>query len=209
VRGQELPGYREEEGVAEDSRTETYLAARFFIDNWRWAGVPFTVRTGKRLPTRVTEAVIHFKQTPHRLFGRPSERCYDCNQLIIRIQPDEGILMKFNMKQPGNGFETKTVNMDFRYAELSDVYTPEAYERLLLDSMIGDATLYARSDAVEACWAFVDPILKAWQEGSTPLYGYPSGTWGPKEAQGLLGDPETDWRYPCRNLAEDGEFCEL
>ncbi len=210
VRGQRLPGYRAEEGVADDSKTETYVAVKFYIDNWRWAGVPFFVRTGKRLPTRITEAVIHFKQPPHRLFGRRDEACYDCNQMILRIQPDEGILMKFNLKLPGSGFEVKTVNMDFHYSELSDVYSPEAYERLLLDSMIGDATLYARSDAVEACWRFVDPILEAWKSiPETKLFGYPSETWGPLEARDLLDHPELDWRYPCRNLADGGEFCEL
>jgi glucose-6-phosphate 1-dehydrogenase len=210
VRGENIAAYRSEPGVAADSKTNTYVAVKLFVDNWRWGGVPFYVRTGKRLPTRVTEAVIHFKQIPHRLFGRLSDACYGCNQLVIRIQPDEGILMTFNMKLPGSGFEIKKVSMDFRYSELSDVYTPEAYERLLLDSMIGDATLHARSDAVEACWEFVDPILKAWESNpETKLYGYPAGTWGPREAQALFDDPALDWRYPCRNLAEDGEFCEL
>jgi glucose-6-phosphate 1-dehydrogenase len=210
IRGRRAAGYREEPGVAADSKTETYVAVKFNIDNWRWADVPFYVRTGKRLPTRVTEAVIHFRRIPHRLFGRDSDECYGCNQLVIRIQPDEGILMKFNMKLPGSGFEIKSVNMDFHYSELADVYTPEAYERLLLDAVIGDATLYARSDAVEACWRFVDPILKRWRaHPETKLYGYPSGTWGPREARALFDDPTDDWRYPCRNLTQDGEFCEL
>ena len=209
VRGKAVPGYRDEDGVPPDSKTETYAAVRLFVDNWRWAGVPFTVRTGKRLPTRVTEVVIHFKQTPHRLFSPAADGCYGCNSLILRIQPDEGILMKFNMKLPGSGFDVKDVAMDFHYADLADVYAPEAYERLLLDCMIGDATLYARSDAVEACWTFVDPILKAWTDDSIPLFGYPAGTWGPLEARALLGDPALDWRYPCRNLSNDGTYCEL
>ena len=182
-------------------------AVRLELDNWRWAGVPFYVRTGKRLPTRVTEVVIHFKQTPHRLFGRRTEEGYGCNSLILRIQPDEGIQMKFNLKLPGSGFETKDVAMDFRYASLSDVYSPEAYERLLLDSMVGDATLYARSDAVEACWSFVDPILEAWKRRpEIKLYGYPAGTWGPPEARDLMGNPTLDWRYPCRNLADEERY---
>jgi glucose-6-phosphate 1-dehydrogenase len=186
------------------------VAVKFFIDNWRWAGVPFYVRTGKRLPTRVTEIVIHYQQIPHHLFGKPSELCYGCNQLIIRIQPDEGILMKFNMKLPGAGFGIRTVNMDFHYSDLTNVYVPDAYERLLLDSMLGDATLYARGDAVEACWQFVDPILKVWdRDPDIKLYGYPAGTWGPEEARQLFLDPALDWRYPCKNLSEDGEYCEL
>ena len=210
IAGKTIPGYRDENGVDAASKTETYAAVKFFIDNWRWADVPFLVRTGKRLPTRVTEAVIHFKQAPHRLFGANTETCYGCNQLIMRIQPDEGILIKFNMKLPGGGFDIRTVNMDFHYSELSDVYTPEAYERLLLDSMIGDATLYARYDAVEACWKFVDPILEEWKRNPNfALHGYPAGTWGPKAARSLFDAPDVDWRYPCKNLASDGEYCEL
>jgi glucose-6-phosphate 1-dehydrogenase len=210
VRGEKLAAYRAEKGVAEDSKTETYVAVKFFVENWRWAGVPFYVRTGKRMPARVTEVVIHFKQTPHNLFGKPSDECFSCNDLILRIQPDEGILMRFNLKLPGSGFDVKKVDMNFHYADLADVYTPEAYERLLLDSILGDATLYARSDAVEACWTFVEPILKAWQSDSgAKLYGYPAGTWGPKEARMLLEEEGSDWRYPCRNMAEMGDYCEL
>ena len=210
IRGQNVSAYRDEQGVPPDSKTPTYVAVKLFIDNWRWSGIPFYVRTGKRLPTRVTEVAIHFKQTPHHFFGRPQDQLFESNKLIIRIQPDEGILMKFNMKLPGGGFRVKTVNMDFHYADLADVYVPEAYERLLLDCMLGDATLFARGDAVEACWAFVDPILKAWKSNSKiKVCGYPAGTWGPKEATELFGDPKMDWRYPCKNLAEDGEYCEL
>ncbi len=212
VGGTPVPGYREEEGVTSDSKTETFLAVKFFIDNWRWSGVPFYVRTGKRLPTRVTEAVITFKHTPQQLF-RSSNTGEDreCNQLVIRIQPDEGILVRFNMKLPGAEFNMKTVAMDFHYSDLADVYTPEAYERLLLDAMIGDSTLYTRNDAVEACWRFVQPILDAWtnQPDQIKLYGYPAGTWGPREAHGLFDKEGQDWRYPCRNLAENGDFCEL
>ena len=210
VRGQAVRGYREEEAVAGTSKTETYVAVKLFIDNWRWAGVPFFVRTGKRLPTRVTEVVIHFRQTPHRLFGARDADCFGCNQLVMRIQPDEGILLRFNMKLPGSGFETKTVSMDFHYADLADIYAPEAYERLLLDCMVGDATLYARSDAVEACWEFVDPMLRAWAENPrVKLYGYAAGTWGPRQARDLFPESEMDWRHPCRNLADEGAMCEL
>ena len=210
IRGKKILSYRSETGVRPDSKTPTYVAVKFYIDNWRWNGIPFYVRTGKRLPTRVTEAVIHFKQTPHHFFGRRHDQFCECNKLIIRIQPDEGILMKFNMKLPGGGFDVKTVNMDFHYADLANVYVPEAYERLLLDCMLGDATLYARGDAVEACWAFVDPILNAWESNSKiKVCGYPAGTWGPKEASTLFRNTDMDWRYPCKNLAEDGEHCEL
>ncbi|MGD8239706.1 MAG: glucose-6-phosphate dehydrogenase [Armatimonadota bacterium] len=210
VRGESLAGYRDEEGVAPDSRTETFVALRFHIDNWRWGGTPFLLRAGKRLPTRVTEVVIHFKPTPHRLLGPETGFPQGRNQLIIRIQPDEGILLRFGMKLPGAGFEVKDVAMDFHYSDLSDTHISEPYERLLLDCMLGDATLYARNDVVEACWAFVDPILEAWEaKPDAKLYGYPAGTWGPKEADALVRGHADQWRHPCKNLAQDGQYCEL
>jgi len=209
VRGESIPGYRDEKGVHAESRTETFVALKFYIDNWRWGGVPFYIRTGKRLPTRVTEIVIHFKPTPHGLF-KEDEICQNCNQLIIRIQPDEGVLMKFGLKQPGAGFNVKTVNMDFHYSELSDAHLPSAYERLIYDAMIGDSTLYARADAVEAAWKFVAPIQLAWENDSKQkVYGYPAGTWGPENADDLIEKGGTGWRYPCKNLNDDGEYCEL
>ncbi|MCX6137893.1 MAG: glucose-6-phosphate dehydrogenase [Ignavibacteriales bacterium] len=210
IRGESVPGYRREKDVAPDSRIETFVAMKFFIDNWRWGGVPFYIRTGKRLPTRVTEAVIHFNKTPHVLFSSGESGVAAGNQLVIRIQPDEGVLVKFGMKVPGAGFDIQTVNMDFHYSELSHTYVPSAYERLLLDCMLGDATLYARSDAVEACWAFVMPIVNAWDEHpGEKLYGYPAGTWGPIEARDLFASQNDDWRYPCKNLSDDGIYCEL
>jgi glucose-6-phosphate 1-dehydrogenase len=210
IRGEKALSYRSEKNVAPDSRIETFVAFKLYIDNWRWGDIPFYIRTGKRLPTRVTEVVIHFKKTPHHLFTQNNICDVSCNQLIIRIQPDEGILLKFGMKMPGAGFEIKDVNMNFHYSDLSNAYIPEAYERLLLDCMLGDATLYARTDAVEACWRFVDPILKAWRERTDiKIYGYPAGTWGPKESHELFDNPEEDWRYPCKNLTTDGEYCEL
>jgi len=139
-----------------------------------------------------------------------SETCEHCNQLIIRIQPDEGILLKFGMKQPGSGFHVKPVNMDFHYSELSDLHLPTAYERLLLDAMNGDSTLFARADAVEAAWDFVAPIQLAWASDSEQtIHGYPCGTWGPEHADNLMGEATNGWRYPCKNLADDGEYCEL
>ena len=209
IKGIHVPGYREENGVAEDSRTETYVALKFFINNWRWGGVPFYIRTGKRLPTRVTEVVIHFKRTPHHLFQRP-EGNLSSNQLIIRIQPDEGILLKFDMKEPGSGFNVKNVNMDFHYRDLADVRVPSAYERLLYDVMMGDSTLFSRDIEVETAWKFVEPIQKAWsQKNEIKIYGYPAGTWGPSVANDLFDGCGLTWRYPCKNLADDGLYCEL
>ncbi len=206
VKGKNIVGYREEVGVDPLSRTETFVAVKFFIDNWRWAGVPFYIRTGKKLPTKVTEIVIHFKSVPHHLFGKSTSSIN--NQLIIRIQPDEGILLKFGMKTPGAGFEVQTVNMDFHYSELTNSKVPTAYERLLLDCMQGDATLYARGDAVEQAWQFVQPIINAWETNpEIPIYGYPSGTWGPEHSDSLIKG--ANWRFPCKNLADDGLYCEL
>ena len=209
VKGEWQRGYREEDGVSKASMTETFAALKFYIDNWRWGGVPFYIRTGKRLPTRVTEAVIHFKPTPHYLFSGESA-CEGCNQLIIRIQPDEGILLKFGIKIPGAGFKVRNVNMDFHYSDFAEGRIPEAYERLIYDCMNGDSTLYTRSDAVLAAWKFLNPVLQAWKDDpSIPVYGYPAGTWGPGTADALIEEPELTWRYPCKNLADDGVYCEL
>lgn len=211
IRGAEVKGYRQEGGVDPESRTETYAAVRFFIDNWRWGGVPFVVRTGKRLPTRVSEVVVHFKSAPHKILnalGGSGQQA--ANTLIIRIQPDEGVVLKFALKRPGAGFEARSVSMDFHYSDLSDLRLPDAYERLLLDCMAGDATLFTRGDAVEACWAFVDPILEGWKNNpEAKIFGYPAGTWGPPEADGLLGSTDRSWRQPCKNLSENTDYCEL
>lgn len=209
IRGEDINGYREEKDVDPDSRTETYVALKFFIDNWRWGGVPFFIRTGKRLPTRVTEVVIHFKPTPHNLFS--TDKLFNsCNQLIVRIQPDEGILLKIGMKLPGAGYSIKNVNLDFHYSELANIRVPAAYERLLYDCMIGDSTLYSRADAVETAWKFVMPIQNAWRSNpGIKMYGYPAGTWGPEVADSFIGGTNGGWRYPCKNLADDGEYCEL
>lgn len=210
VRGETFPGYREEKDVTKDSRTPTFVALKIFIDNWRWGDVPFYIRTGKRLPTRVTEVVIYFKRTPHHLFASNGDPNIGCNQLIIRIQPDEGTLLRFGIKTPGAGFNIEDVSMDFHYSRLSNNHIPEAYERLILDCMFGDATLYARIDAVEACWRFVDPVLNSLEKRSrTTIYGYPAGTWGPLESRKLFDDPGDDWRYPCKNLTNEWERCEL
>ena len=209
IKGEDVKAYREENGVDPHSTTETYAAIKFYIDNWRWGGIPFYIRTGKRLPTRVTEVVIHFKPTPHFLFNKDGSSD-PCNQLVLRIQPDEGILLKFGMKIPGAGFDVQNVNMDFHYSDLSAIRIPSAYERLLYDSMKGDSTLFARSEEVMAAWKFLMPILDAWKnDKNIPLHGYPSGTWGPENADDLIEEPNMTWRYPCKNLSDDGIYCEL
>jgi glucose-6-phosphate 1-dehydrogenase len=211
VRGECVTGYRYEKGVNVNSRTETYVAMKFFINNWRWGGVPFYIRTGKRLPTKVTEVVIHFKQTPHHLFQRVIGKLSG-NQLIIRIQPDEGILLKFDMKEPGAGFKVKNVNMDFHYKDLANIRVPSAYERLLYDVMLGDSTLFSRDDEVETAWKFIEPIQRAWENNpSIKVYGYAAGTWGPEPSNSLIakeGEGLT-WRYPCKNMADEELYCEL
>ncbi len=209
VRGECITGYRYEKGVDVESRTETYVAIKFYVNNWRWGGVPFYMRTGKRLPTRVTEIVVHFKSTPHHLFKRTSGRMSD-NQLIIRIQPDEGILLKFGMKEPGAGFNVKNVDMDFHYKDLANIRVPSAYERLLHDVMLGDSTLFSRDDEVETAWKFLRPIQKAWTNNpSIKVFGYPAGTWGPEHANDLIEGDGVTWRYPCKNLADEELYCEL
>jgi glucose-6-phosphate 1-dehydrogenase len=200
LRNETASGYRQEKGVAGNSRTETYVAIKFYINNWRWGGVPFYIRTGKRLPTRVTEIVIHFKQTPHHLFRRESGKI-SANQLI---------LLKFDMKEPGAGFNVKNVNMDFHYKDLANIRVPSAYERLLHDVMVGDSTLFSRDDEVETAWKFLEPIQRAWANNpAIKVLGYPAGTWGPENANDLIEGEGLEWRYPCKNLTDDGLYCEL
>lgn len=191
INGKMEKGYLEEKGVPADSRTETYISLRCEIENWRWAGVPFYVRTGKRLSARVTEIVIHFKTTPHPVFSQNAPE----NKLIIRIQPDEAISMRFGLKKPGAGFEAKEVSMDFRYADLAGTQVLTAYERLLLDAMKGDATLFARTDAVHAAWKFVQPILDYKANGGR-IHEYEAGTWGPVAADKLIAKQGKVWRKP-------------
>ena len=211
VKGESVQGYRDEEGVPNDSKTETFAAVKFFIDNWRWSGVPFYARTGKRLPTKVTEVCITFNQPPQTLFRRQQEMFESAhNQLVIRIQPDEGLMLNFGMKVPGEGFHVKNVGMDFHYSDLSNNDVPEAYERLLLDCMKGDPTLYAHGDSVEYSWEFVQPILNAWEnDPSIPVYGYPAGTWGPEITDQMIEPENLTWRNPCSRLTDDTSFCEL
>lgn len=208
IDGKKVKGYRQEEDVDPNSTTETYAAIKFFIDNWRWADVPFYVRTAKRMPTKVTEVVIHFK-TPHHQIFKDSDISNKDNKLIIRIQPDEGILIKFGVKVPGQGFKVERANLDFYYSSLNETHVMTAYERLLLDAMQGDATLYARADEVEAAWEFVDPILNYWKNGkNVKTHGYSAGVWGPKHADELI-DGHHMWRNPGEHLAADPDYCEI
>ena len=208
IMGEKVPGYREEEGVEPESTTETYAALKFYIDNWRWKDVPFYVRTAKRMPTKVTEIVIHFKSPHHHIFSESGVIDKD-NKLIIRIQPDEGILIKFGVKVPGQGFMVERANLEFYYSDLADQKLMSAYERLLLDAMQGDPTLYARADEVEAAWEFVDPILAFWKNGKdVKTYGYSSGVWGPQNADELF-EGHYSWRNPSEALADDPGFCEI
>jgi glucose-6-phosphate 1-dehydrogenase len=193
--GAAVPGYRDEPGVAKDSRTETFVALKAFIDNWRWAGVPFFLRTGKRLPKRASEISIHLKEVPPILFNRTPPGSLDPNVLSIRIQPDEGFALTISSKVPGPRVRIYPVKMDFRYGSTFGATSPEAYERLLLDVMAGDATLFMRRDAVETAWRWVMPILEAWSEqADAPLPTYAAGEWGPIEADRLIESTGRQWR---------------
>jgi glucose-6-phosphate 1-dehydrogenase len=194
VNGRPVPGYRQEKGVSPDSRTETYAALKLHVDNWRWAGVPFFLRTGKRLPKRASEIVIRFHRTPHMIFRR-SPTGVEPNLLVIRIQPDEGIALTLIAKTPGPDLKLAPVTMDFRYGEEFGVQSPEAYERLLLDAIHGDATLYARGDWVEQAWKILQPILDAWTAGGEPA-PYEAGTWESCEADEFIARESAKWHTP-------------
>lgn len=195
VGGKPVCGYLEEPGVARDSKTETFAAIRFAIDNWRWANVPFYIRTGKNLAKRATEIAVVFQRTPHFIFRQASAGQPTFNVLAIRIQPDEGITLKIVAKLPGQSLEMRPVNMDFRYGSTFGLNLADAYERLLLDCMIGDPTLFNRDDSVEAAWSLMQPILDAWQaDPSSSLPQYASGSWGPAEAETLLSNENRSWR---------------
>ena len=196
IEGERVVGYREEHGVANDSQTETYVALKCFIDNWRWEGTPFYLRTGKRLPKRSTEIAVRFRVAPHRIFNRDSSEGVDANELVIRIQPDEGISLTFGAKVPVQGFRIRTVNMDFVYGAAFMLDAPDSYETLIVDALRGDATLFTRRDEVEQQWAFIDPILDAWRRGVPALSPYPSGSWGPPEAETLIERDGRQWRRP-------------
>ncbi len=197
VEGKAIPAYREEPEVAPDSQTETFVALRLAIDSWRWAGVPFYLRTGKALPTRVTEIAIQFKRAPLALFARGEMGQIDPNILALRIQPDEGMLLRFAAKVPGQGLQIRNVNMDFRYGYSFAVDSPDAYETLILDCMVGDAALFTRNDEVERAWEILEPVMEAWHGGDGgPMAEYPAGSWGPPEADELIQRDRFEWRRP-------------
>ena len=193
IKGQEVAGYREEKGVAFDSYTPTFFAAKFYIANWRWAGVPFYVRTGKRMPTRITEITIEFDQPPLKLFGQTCD-VLEPNVLLLTIQPEEKISLRFGVKYPYAANQIYNIHMDFRYQETFKTTPHPAYERLLIDCMRGDLTLFVRQDCIEAMWNVVDPIISRW-EGVAPqnFPNYPAGTWGPVEAYHLLEKESRGW----------------
>jgi glucose-6-phosphate 1-dehydrogenase len=193
VLGDTVVGYREEPGVDPNSSTETFAALKLYIDNWRWSGVPFYIRSGKRLQKHVTEIAIQFKEVPHRLFD-DSDAPLQPNVLVIRIQPNEGISLRFAAKLPGQALRIRSVNMDFRYGSSFGVKPPEAYERLLLDCMLGDSTLYARRDMVERGWEIVTPILEAWKKPAPDFPNYEAGSWGPPAAFELIERDGREWR---------------
>jgi glucose-6-phosphate 1-dehydrogenase len=194
VEGRGVAGYRQEPEVDAESETETFIAARLEIDDWRWGGVPFYLRSGKRLPKRSTEIAIQFKDVPHRLF-RDSSVEPEPNLLAMRIQPDEGIMLRFAAKVPGLGIDVRSVNMDFTYGSAFTVDSPDAYETLILDALLGDAALFTRADEVEAAWSIVTPIIETWASDDPPDFpNYEAGTWGPASAHALLARDERRWR---------------
>ena len=197
MEGQPQPGYRQETKVRPQSNTETYAAVRLMIDNWRWSGVPFYLRTGKCLPLSASEVRVQFRATPHVLFAATCEETANPNALTLRLQPNEGISLRFNGKIPGSNLGIRPVRMQFRYDTEFGAYTPEAYERLLLDAVAGDATLFIRRDEVETAWALVDPIRRHWdQRGLTNREFYAAGTWGPVAGEELLSRDGYAWRDP-------------
>ena len=195
VFGEEVAGYREEEDVDSGSETETYVALKLLVDNWRWAGVPFYIRAGKRMPKKATEIAIQFHKTPHTLFSGSETRGLEPNVMVIRIQPEEGVSLKIGAKVPGSGFEVRSVNMDLLYGTAFLEEAPDAYQRLLLDLMLGDPTLFIRADEAEGAWRILDPLMKAWSDGGEVAH-YAAGTWGPEEADDLLKHDGRGWRRP-------------
>jgi glucose-6-phosphate 1-dehydrogenase len=196
IGGEDIPGFRQEPGVKPDAQTDTYAALTFFIENWRWAGVPFYVRTGKRLPKRVTEIAIQFNQAPLAMFDDEDGGETAPNLLIVRIQPEEGISLKFLSKRPGAGMTLRPVSMDFNYGSSFGERSPSAYETLLLDAIIGDATLYTRQDMVEASWVVVQPIQEVWRNTKFEFPNYAAGSWGPAAADEMLARRGHTWRKP-------------
>src|SRR5919112_674216 len=195
VWGDDVPGYREEEEVDPESVTETYVALWLFVDNWRWAGVPFFLRAGKRMPKKATEIAIQFHSSPHTPFAHHDTEGLEPNVLVVRVQPEEGVSLKIGAKVPGTGFEVSSVNMDLLYGTAFLEEAPDAYQRLLLDLMLGDPTLFIRADEAEGAWAILDPVVRAWAENKK-VSPYQAGTWGPEEAGELIERDGRNWRRP-------------
>jgi len=194
IEGEEVAGYREEDGVDPQSTTDTYVAAKLYVDNWRWADTPFYVRMGKRLPRRETTIAIEFKRAPHPPFEELAAEGLQPNVLLVHVQPDEGVSLAIGAKVPGQGINIRTVHMDFLYGGAFRTGLPEAYERLILDAMLGDATLFTRIDEVEEQWKLVDAIVAAWSRDRPAFPNYPAGTWGPPSANELLARDGRSWR---------------
>ena len=195
IAGKEVVDYLTEPKVAPNSRTETFVALKLFIDNWRWAGVPFYLRHGKRLPKQAAEIAIQFKAPPAVLFAAETAAPLQPNVLVMRIQPDEGIAIRMNAKVPGTMLNIQPVKMDFRYGGTFGATSPDAYERLLHDVIVGDSTLFTRDDEVETSWALMDAVLEGWQSAPPPA-SYESGTWGPVEADEFIAKDGRTWRRP-------------
>ncbi len=211
IEGRHLPGYRSEDDVSENSHTETYAAVKFFVDNWRWQGVPFYLRTGKRLPARISEVSIQFRPVPHKIFPTQVQMDYRPNRLLLAIQPEEGIFLQFEVKQPGTSMHLSPVMMQFYYREAFKARPPEAYETLLLDIMEGDATLFLRGDQAEASWSVITPVLELWNSSPPSDFpNYQAGSWGPEDAEILIAQDGRSWVTPtllhCR---EDMPVCRI
>ena len=197
IDGQQVAGYKQEKGVSPNSTTETYVALKFFIENWRWAGVPFYIRTGKRLPKRSSEVTIQFKHVPHMIYRPTDTQGLQPNIITIRIQPDEGIAIRFGAKVPGAENQLASVNMNFNYSTAFGIELPDAYERLIADAMEGDSTLFIRRDEIEASWRIIDSITSVWKTmPPDTTYPYAAGTWGPSQADELIAKDGRQWYNP-------------
>ncbi len=211
IEGQHVAGYRIEENVNEDSHTETYAAIKFFVDNWRWQGVPFYLRTGKRLAARISEISIQFRPVPHKTFPPQAQMDWRPNRLLLAIQPEEGIFLRFEVKQPGPTFHLSPVMMQFFYRDAFKVTPPEAYETLLLDIMEGDATLFLRGDQAEAAWSVIMPVLDVWNSvRPSDFPNYQAGSWGPEEAEIIIAQDGRSWISPTSlHAREDPAMCRI
>jgi glucose-6-phosphate 1-dehydrogenase len=195
IEGAEAPGYREEEGVAPDSRTETFVAAKVLVDNWRWQDVPFYLRAGKRLPRRISEIAIQFRAVPHMMFRHLLSGDLPPNELVLNIQPEEGVALTFQAKRPGPSMYMTSLTLDFHYRNVFSGALPDAYERLLMDCIAGDQALFIRQDEVMVAWGLLTPVLEAWEnDKKTVPCPYPAGAWGPDESDSLIRQDGRKWR---------------